>query len=85
MWKESFGIEKHSMTSDRFDNRYTRLDKFVAEIDHLLDTRTDMLSGSWTRVVSNVEAEGTIATLTHEEGSVPDARFYRVQVSYVEL
>ncbi len=50
-----------------------------------LETRTNLLDGSWTTVPPNVKAEGTTVTLVHVGGAVPDANFYRVQVSYVEM
>jgi hypothetical protein len=48
-----------------------------------LETRTVLTNGAWSPVISNVKAEGTTVTLTHEDGTVADEGYYRVRASYV--
>jgi hypothetical protein len=50
-----------------------------------LEVSTNDLGGSWTTVVANQRADAAAMTLTHVGGAAPDANFYRVRVSYVEM
>ncbi|MDF7823702.1 hypothetical protein P4B35_06725 [Pontiellaceae bacterium B12227] len=49
-----------------------------------LETRTNLIDGAWNTVQSNVKAAASTITLPYEDGTEPDARYYRVKVSYVE-
>jgi hypothetical protein len=50
-----------------------------------LESSLTGLPGSWTRVLSNVEATESSLTLVHEGGGAGPGRLYRVRVSYLEL
>ncbi|MBN2163380.1 MAG: hypothetical protein JXR25_10075 [Pontiellaceae bacterium] len=50
-----------------------------------LESSEDGLAGTWSGVLSNVEADGADLELVHAGGAVSSSRFYRVLVSFVRL